>query len=454
MRVSVIGCGHLGTTHAAAMAELGHDVIGVEQDPEKCRALAAGRVPFFEAGLDELVAKHTASGRLRFSTAPAAAAAGAELHFLAVGTPLRPDGKGYEVDQVVGAVRSLVPLLQRPCTIVGKSTVAVGTVARLQAIIDGLATVPGVELVWNPEFLREGHAVLDTLEPDRILAGLSSTAARKALEEVYAPILARGEAQLVITDPATAEVAKSAANACLAAKISFVNAMAEVCELTGADVTQVARVLGIDPRIGPLGMRPGIGYGGGCLPKDIAAFAHRVKELGAVRAAGLLDAVEAVNHGRREAAVALVARAAGGNLEGVRVGFLGAAFKAGTSDVRDSPALWLAARLHLCGATVVIHDPQALPQAQRALPEAQYRETALGAATGADLLVLGTEWPEYLADPQLPATAATLVRKPVLVDVRTAVDPALWLAAGWSVWQLGCPVRHPTVPPATVAPPG
>ncbi|MDH6142381.1 UDPglucose 6-dehydrogenase [Kitasatospora sp. GP30] len=454
MRVSVIGCGHLGTSHAAAMAELGHDVIGVEQDPEKHRALAAGRAPFFETGLDELLAKHTATGRLRFCTELAAAADHAELHFIAVGTPLLPDGQGYDVDQVVGAVRSLVPLLHRPCTIVGKSTVAVGTVARLQAIVDQLANVPGVELVWNPEFLREGHAVIDTLKPDRILAGLSSAAARKALEEVYAPILARGEAQLIITDPATAEVAKSAANACLAAKISFANAMAEVCELTGADVAEVTRVLGIDPRIGPLGMRPGIGYGGGCLPKDLAAFTHRVKELGAVRAAGLLDAVEAVNQGRREAAVELVERAAGGTLDGVRVGFLGAAFKAGTSDVRDSPAVRLADRLHLRGATVVIHDPQALPYAQRELPLAQYRETALEAAADADLLVIGTEWPEYVANPQLPSAAAIMVRRLVLVDVRTAVDPAPWVAAGWSVWQLGRPVSRPTVPPATAAPAG
>jgi UDPglucose 6-dehydrogenase len=335
---------------------------------------------------------------------------------------------------------------------VGKSTVTVGTVARVQAVVDQLANVPGVELVWNPEFLREGHAVLDSLEPDRILAGLSSPAARKALEEVYSPILARGTTQLIVTDPATAEVAKSAANACLAAKISFINAMAEVCELTGADVTQVARVVGIDQRIGPLGMRPGLGYGGGCLPKDVTAFTHRVKELGAVRAAELLDAVEAVNQGRADAAVELVERAAGGALEGLRIGFLGTAFKAGTSDVRDSPALRLADRLHLRGATVVLHDPQALAAARQALPVAQYRETALEALADADLLVIGTEWPEYVADPQFPSAAAVLVRQQVVVDVRTAVDPVPWLLAGWSVWQLGRPARHPVSTPAVSTP--
>jgi UDPglucose 6-dehydrogenase len=268
---------------------------------------------------------------------------------------------------------------------------------------------------------------------------------------VYAPILALGRARLIVTDPATAEVAKSAANACLAAKVSFINAMAEVCERTGADVTQVAQVLGIDPRIGPLGMRPGIGYGGGCLPKDVAAFTHRVRELGADQAAGLLDAVEAVNQHRREAAVELVERAAGGSLENLRIGFLGAAFKAGTSDVRDSPALWLADRLHLRGATVVIHDPQALAFAQRALPVAQFRETALEAAADADLLVIGTEWPDYVADPQFPSAAAIMVRRQILVDVRTAVDRAAWSAAGWSVWQLGRPARHPVAPPVPPA---
>ncbi|WP_145910391.1 UDP-glucose dehydrogenase family protein [Kitasatospora viridis] len=452
MRVSVIGCGHLGTTHAAAMAELGHEVIGIELDQEKCLLLAAGQAPFFEPGLAELLARHTASGRLRFSDQLTDAAGWAELHFLAVGTPLDPDGQGYQTDQVVGAVRSLVPLLHEPCTIVGKSTVAVGTAERLREIVEQLANVPGIELVWNPEFLREGRAVEDTLRPDRILVGLGSPEARKAVEAVYAPILAAGGTELIVTDPATAEVAKSAANAYLAAKISFINAMAEVCELTGADVTEVARTLGIDQRIGPLGMRPGIGYGGGCLPKDLSAFTHRVRELGAGGATELLAAVDTVNRGRLEAAVALAERAAGGSLEGARIGFLGASFKAGTSDVRDSPALRLADRLHLRGAVVVLHDPQALAGAHRALPVVQYRETALEAVAGADLVVLGTDWPDYVTDPQFPARAAGAVRLPILVDVRTAVDPLPWLAAGWSVWQLGRPAQQPTVLDPT--PPG
>lgn len=453
MRVSVIGCGHLGTSHAAAMAELGHDVIGVEQDPEKHRALAAGRAPFFETGLDELLAKHTATGRLRFCTELAAAADHAELHFIAVGTPLLPDGQGYDVDQVVGAVRSLVPLLHRPCTIVGKSTVAVGTVARLQAIVDQLANVPGVELVWNPEFLREGHAVIDTLKPDRILAGLSSAAARKALEEVYAPILARGEAQLIITDPATAEVAKSAANACLAAKISFANAMAEVCELTGADVAEVTRVLGIDPRIGPLGMRPGIGYGGGCLPKDLAAFTHRVKELGAVRAAGLLDAVEAVNQaaGRPPWSWWNGQRAAPWTESG-----------SASSVPRSRPAP------AMCGTPRrAAGRPPPSSRCHRGDPRpAGASVRTAGAATGAvpgdrprSRRRRGSAGDRHrvariCGEPSTPIRSSNHGASSGAGGRAHRSRSGPWVAAGWSVWQLGRPVSRPTVPPATAAPAG
>ncbi|ACZ85348.1 UDP-glucose dehydrogenase family protein [Streptosporangium roseum] len=441
MRVSVIGCGHLGAPHAAAMAELGHEVIGVELDPDKCRALSAGTAPFYEADFEELLVRHTSSGRLRFTTDLAEAASFADLHFIAVGTPLREDGRGYDVSQVIGAVRSLVPLLHRPATIVGKSTVTVGTVARIQEVIDAGAQVPGVDLVWNPEFLREGYAVQDSLFPDRIVAGLTSPRARAAIEEVYAQILDRGVA-LILTDPPTAEVIKSAANAFLTTKISFINAMAEVCEFVGADVNTVAHAIGLDKRIGPGGMRPGIGYGGGCLPKDVAAFTHRVGELGAQHAHGLLAAVESVNAGRPLAAVELIEKAHGGPISG-RVALLGAAFKAGTSDVRDSPALRLAVRLAERGAVPVIYDPEALAAARALHPEFTYADTAEQAVSGAELVVLATEWPELTADPKLPEDAAGLVRRRVLVDVRNAVEPGPWLAAGWEVWQLGRKPQRP-----------
>ncbi|MGW0707178.1 UDP-glucose dehydrogenase family protein [Streptomyces sp. NPDC002643] len=444
MRVSVIGCGHLGAPHAAAMAELGHDVIGVELNPETVKKLQSGRGHFYEKGLDELLERHVPTGRLRFTTSLNEAAEFADLHFIAVGTPLRADGRGYDVGQVVGAVRALAPLLRRPATIVGKSTVTVGTVARLQEIITEHAGSAGVDLVWNPEFLREGHAVEDSLYPDRIVAGLTSPAAEKAVREVYAPILARGDAELIVTDPATAEVLKSAANAFLSTKISYINAMAEVCEITGADVATVAYGIGIDPRIGHGGMRPGIGYGGGCLPKDVAAFTHRVGEIGATGAADLLNAVENVNHARMDAARDLVEKAHGGPLDTATIAVLGASFKAGTSDVRNSPALRLAGLLHSSAARTVIYDPESVTAARHMHPEYTYAEDIHTALDGADIVVLATEWPEFTKDTALPATAARAVRRQVLVDVRTAVDTAVWTASGWTVHQLGRPVQHPT----------
>lgn len=438
MRVSVIGCGRLGAPHAAAMAEIGHEVLGVELDHDKCETLGNGVAPFFEEGFEDLLTRHTSSGRLRFTTDLQEAADFADLHFIAVGTPRREDGRGYDMAQVIGAVRSLVPLLRKPATIVGKSTVTVGTVARLQEILDAEARVSGVELVWNPEFLREGHAVLDSLFPDRIVVGLTSPQARKAVEEVYEPILDHGVG-LILTDPPTAEVIKSAANAYLTTKISFINAIAEVCEYVGADVNMVAQVIGVDRRAGDGGMRPGIGAG----PKDVTGFTHRVGELGAQNAHGLLTAVDSVNAGRIPAAIELIEKAHGGPVDGCTVAFLGAAFRAGSGDVRDSPALRLAGRLAECGATPVVYDPRALAAARKLHPELRYADTTEQAVTDADLVVLATEWPEFTTDPKLPVTAADLVRRRVLVDVRNAVEPAPWLAAGWEVWQLGRPPQRP-----------
>jgi UDPglucose 6-dehydrogenase len=442
MRVSVIGCGHLGAPHAAAMAELGHEVIGIELDPDKCAALSAGIAPFYEEGFAELLAEHVGSGRLRFCADLAAAADFAELHFLAVGTPLRADGRGYDISCLTGVVESLAPLLRKPCTIVGKSTVTVGTVAALQRIIDARSTIGEIELVWNPEFLREGHAVHDSLSPDRIVAGVGSAAARKAMEEVYAPILARG-VEMIVTDPATAEMVKSAANAFLCTKISYINALSEACGLAGADVNTVAHAIGIDERIGHAGMRPGIGYGGGCLPKDVAAFSHRLGELGADRARALLESVREVNAARIEVAAELIERAHGGPLDGVPVAFLGASFKAGTSDLRHSPALALVDRLIAHGARPVVHDPEAMPGLRRQRPDLRCADTVEEALAGADVVVIATEWPQYTKDASLPARAGAAARSRVLVDVRNAVEADPWSANGWHVWQLGRPALHP-----------
>ncbi|MFE9941148.1 UDP-glucose dehydrogenase family protein [Streptomyces hirsutus] len=438
MRVSVIGCGHLGIPHAAAMAELGHEVIGVDIDQTKVDRLNAGECPIYEPGLPELLARHTASGHLRFTTDIRDAADFAELHFIGVGTPIDADGRSYDTGQVYGAIRQLAPHLTRACTIVGKSTVTVGTTSQVTALAQRLAPVgTGVDVVWNPEFLREGHAVEDTLRPDRLIAGLTTAEAEKTIRAVYAPILDAG-VPLFVCDPQTAELAKGAANTFLGLKISYINAVADMCEAAGGDISQIVEILGIDPRIGSGSMRPGIGYGGGCLPKDIRAFTASARQLGATEAAILLRAAEKINETRTDIAMDLIARALGDRLiKGARVTVWGAAFKPGTNDVRESPALALAQALQQAGGTVTIHDPQAVATAVIRNPEFDYTDDLPTSLDGADLVVLATEWPEYgQADPGVlvgrPAT-------PLLVDCRTTLDPEPWRTAGWTVQQLGRP---------------
>ncbi|MBD0688517.1 UDP-glucose dehydrogenase family protein [Streptomyces sp. CBMA123] len=438
MRVSVIGCGHLGIPHAAAMAELGHEVIGVDVDQAKVNQLNGGQCPIYETGLPELLARHTASGRLRFTTDIGEAAAFAELHFVGVGTPIDADGRSYDTAQVYGAIRQLAPHLDRACTIVGKSTVTVGTTAKVTALAQRLAPAgTAVEVVWNPEFLREGHAVEDTLRPDRIIAGVTTTEGEKAIRAVYAPILDAG-VPIFICDPQTAELAKGAANSFLGLKISYINAVADMCEAAGGDISQIVQILGIDPRIGSGGMRPGIGYGGGCLPKDVRAFTASARQLGAGQAATLLLAAEQVNESRTGVAMGLITRALGDHpVKGARITVWGAAFKPGTNDVRESPALALAQALQQAGGTVTVHDPQAVATATIRNPEFDYTSDLPASLDGADLVVLATEWPEYQqANPQ------TLVGRPatpLLVDCRTVLDPEPWRATGWTVHQLGRP---------------
>ena len=438
MRVSVIGCGHLGIPHAAAMAELGHEVIGVDVDQVKVDRLNAGECPIFEAGLSELLARHTASGRLRFTTSIREAATFAELHFIGVGTPIDADGRSYDTAQVFGAIRQLAPHLDQPCTIVGKSTVTVGTTSQVTALARRLAPAgEGVEVVWNPEFLREGHAVQDTLRPDRLIAGVTSAEGEKAIRAVYADIIDAG-VPIFITDPQTAELAKGAANTFLGLKISFINAVADMCQAAGADVSEIVEILGVDPRIGSGGMKPGIGYGGGCLPKDVRAFTASARQLGTDRAASLLRAAEEINENRIDTAVGLIAQVLGDRpLKGSRATVWGAAFKPGTNDVRESPALALAHALQQAGATVTVHDPQAVPTAMVRNPELDYCEDLADSLDGADLVVLATEWPEYRqADPQALATRPATA---LLIDCRTSVDPEPWRTAGWTVHQLGRP---------------
>ncbi|MEW2497916.1 UDP-glucose/GDP-mannose dehydrogenase family protein [Streptomyces nodosus] len=440
MRVSVIGCGHLGIPHAAAMAEIGHEVIGVDTDHTKVDRLNAGECPIYEAGLPELLTKHTAGGRLRFTTDPQEAAAFAELHFLGVGTPIDSDGRSYDTRQVFGAVRQLAPHLTRACTIVGKSTVAVGTTRRLTHLVQRLAPAgEQVDVVWNPEFLREGHAVEDTLRPDRIVAGLTTTAAEKAIRDVYAPILQVTGVPLFITDPATAELAKGAANTFLALKISYINGVADMCRSAGGDISQIVDILEVDGRIGRGSMSPGIGYGGGCLPKDVRAFTASARQLGADRAAALLRAAEEVNESRTAMAVGIVTRALGRPIAGAAITVWGAAFKPGTNDVRESPALALAQALHQAGASVTVHDPQAVRTAVRRSPELEYTDDLEQSVDGAHAVVLATEWPEYRGID--PTTLTDRTAEPLMVDCRTTLDADRWRTAGWTVHQIGRPEK-------------
>ncbi|MEW2029463.1 UDP-glucose/GDP-mannose dehydrogenase family protein [Streptomyces roseifaciens] len=439
MRVSVIGCGHLGIPHAAAMAEIGHEVIGVDLDQAKIDRLSAGECPIYEEGLPDLLATHTASGRLRFTTDLAEAAAFADVHFLAVGTPIDADGRSYDTGQVFGAARALAPHLTRPCVIIGKSTVTLGTTRDLAALLARLAPAgTDVEVVWNPEFLREGHAIEDTLRPDRIVVGVPSPHAEDVVREVYAPLL-HNQIPLFVTDPATAELIKGAANAYLGMKISFINGVADMCAAAGADVHQLTEAIGLDPRIGRGGLNAGPGYGGGCLPKDVRAFTASAQSLGALDAATLLRAAEQVNESRPTAALALIEQTLGRPVAGARVTVWGASFKAGTDDVRESPALAVAALMHQRGATVTVHDPHAVPTALVRHPELDYAEDLEESVKGAELIVLATEWPQFRDTD--PKALSTLVEQPILVDLRNLLNADTWRTAGWTVRQLGRPAQ-------------
>jgi len=443
MRLSVIGCGYLGAVHAAAMASIGHDVIGIDVDARKIAALSAGQAPFFEPGLQEILSEGIASGRLRFTTDPAAAK-GAAVHFVGVGTPQQRDGDAADLSYVHAAVDALLPHLSPGDIVAGKSTVPVGTAAMLAPRVADR----GATLVWNPEFLREGWAVQDTVDPDRLVVGVpfdastgvASEAGRRAariLREVFHTAVAK-DTPFIVTDYATAELVKVAANAFLATKISFINAMAEIAEVAGADVTQLADAIGHDPRIGRRFLGAGIGFGGGCLPKDIRAFAARAEELGRGESVNFLREVDAINLRRRERAVQLVVDALGGSVFDKNVTVLGAAFKPHSDDVRDSPALEVAVRLRGLGARVTVTDPEALGNAARLHPQLTYVEDRDEALRGADAVLLVTEWDLYRRELS-PEHAATLATGRIVIDGRNAFDPAAWRAAGWTYHGMGRP---------------
>jgi UDPglucose 6-dehydrogenase len=436
-RVTVIGTGYLGATHAICMAVLGFDVLGVDVAQDKIDRLNAGEVPFFEPGLPELLVKALESGRLRFTADYAEAGAFGDVHFLCVGTPQKPGSHAADLQYVESAITALAPHLTRKALIAGKSTVPVGTAARLTELLHELSPAgEEIELAWNPEFLREGFAVEDTLRPDRLVFGVTSPWAEERLRVVFGPVIENGT-PVVVTDLNTAELVKVAANSFLATKISYINAMAEVCEATGADVNQLAEALSYDTRIGGRFLKPGLGFGGGCLPKDIRAFAHRAEELGVGQAVAFLHEVDAINRRRRSRTVDLVRELAGGSLEGARVAALGAAFKPDSDDIRDAPALDVARMLQQAGAIVRVYDPEAMPNARRAYPDLEYAASTFDAARDADVVVLLTEWTEFReVDPE---TLGGVVAGRKVVDGRHALDPVAYRAAGWEYRALGRP---------------
>lgn len=428
-----MGCGYLGAVHAACMADLGHDVVGIDVDAAKVAQLTAGTAPFYEPGLPELLRSALASGRLRFSTLMADAR-GATVHFIAVGTPQLSDSYAADLTHVNAAIDSLIGHLAPDDLVVGKSTVPVGTAAQLADRVERT----GARLAWNPEFLREGFAVADTVAPDRLVYGVRAgdDASVIALDAVYAAAIAR-ETPRVVTDLATAELVKVAANAFLATKISFINAMAEVAEVTGADVTQLADAIGYDARIGRRFLNAGLGFGGGCLPKDIRGFMARAEELGVQPALAFLREVDSINLRRRERMVDLAREVCGGSVDGKRIAVLGLAFKPDSDDVRDSPALDVAARLSELGAWVRATDPEALQTSRRQRPALTYVETVEEAAAEADAVLLLTEWKQYRNLD--PGELGSIVRSRVILDGRNCLNPAQWREAGWLYRALGRP---------------
>ena len=438
LRVSVVGTGYLGLTHAVCMADLGHQVLAIDVDAEKVAKAAKGEAPFFEPGLEPMLRKNLDAGRLRFTDSFAEVGEFGDVHFICVGTPQTKNGDGSaDLSYVFGAAEMLAPHLSRPTLIVSKSTVPVGT--SRQVIERVRAAAPAGEQVafaFNPEFLREGYAVQDSLTPDRIVFGVTSEAADELMRAVYATPLASGIPGLTM-DLETAELVKVAANSFLATKISFINVMAEMCEASGADVIKLADAIGMDDRIGRKFLSPGLGFGGGCLPKDIRAFRATAASRGVDSLVDLLTTVDAINLGRRDRVLTLARAAVGGDVAGKRIAVLGAAFKPNSDDIRDSPSLAISGTLADEGAVVTVHDPVAMGNAAKVRPDLRYAESVHQAAEGAELVLHLTEWTDFRAiDPE---ALRSVVASPVLIDARCTLDRATWQAAGWTVLVPGRP---------------
>ena len=429
--LSVVGCGYLGATHAACMSSLGFTVVGVDTDPEKVALLQSGKLPFYEPGLDTLLEQEMKTGRLSFTT-DFSAVKDADVHFVCVGTPQSKDGLAADLTYVKSAVAAIAPHLKDGSLVVGKSTVPVGTAQALRAELAKIA--PQADLAWNPEFLREGFAVEDTLTPNRLVVGVANDRAEEILKEVYEPVIALGT-PWIRADLPTSELVKVAANSFLATKISFINAMAEVCEAAGGDVTVLAKAIGYDPRIGSRFLQAGIGFGGGCLPKDIRAFMARAEELGAKQALEFLREIDAINLRARQRVIDVVRSELSEDLTQYKIAVLGATFKPDSDDVRDSPALDIAVQLHAAGAEVVIHDPQGIEPARKRFPNLDYAPVINDAIKDADLILHLTEWKEYRQID--PAAISSLVKSKIIIDGRNMLDRTMWRNAGWKFHALG-----------------
>jgi len=431
LKISVIGTGYLGTTHAACMSSLGFEVIGIDVDPAKITSLAAGEIPFYEPGLEELLQRELKSGRLSFST-DFNAIKDCDVHFICVGTPQVKDGLAADLSYVFAALDEIAPIIKSGSLVVGKSTVPVGTATKMRESL--LAINPETDLAWNPEFLREGFAIEDTLNPNRLVVGVTNEKAEGILREVYAKSL-KEDTPWVVADLPTAELVKVAANSFLATKISFINAMAEICEAAGGDVTVLAKAIGYDPRIGSRFLQAGIGFGGGCLPKDIRAFMARAQELGADHALEFLREVDSINIRARTRMIDLVRKDLSQDLRGKKIAVLGAAFKPDSDDVRDSPALDIAVQLQGAGATVTVHDPKAIENARNRFPVLGFSESVTGCVQGAELVLHLTEWKIYREID--PRELIKLVAQPTIIDGRNALDREKWQQAGWKFRALG-----------------
>ncbi len=435
MKLSVIGTGYLGATHAAAMSSLGFEVIGIDVDPKKIELLRDGKVPFFEPGLEELLLQEVKSGRLKFST-DFADAKDCDIHFICVGTPQQPNSLAADLKYVDAAVDAIAPHAKSGSLVVGKSTVPVGTAARLAKRLAELGSL--AELAWNPEFLREGFAVEDTLRPNRLVVGVTSDRAEELLKVAYKPLLDNA-VPWIRADLPTAELVKVAANSFLATKISFINAMAEICEATSGDVTVLAKAIGYDPRIGSRFLQAGIGFGGGCLPKDIRAFMARSEELGAKQSLEFLREIDSINLRARQRMIDLVRLDLDEDLKGRKIAVLGAAFKPDSDDVRDSPALDIADQISQAGASVSVFDPKANANAKIRFPNLSYVDSIDSCLSGAEIVLHLTEWKEFRTID--PTKAKNLVSRANIIDGRNALDRELWERAGWHFRALGRSTR-------------